>query len=78
MLEVDITDTSVTVNQLLNQIDNGEEVMIIRHGKPIARLSPMSSTPRPLSSRRELRSTQPQTSTSNLEIIQSLRQEARY
>jgi antitoxin (DNA-binding transcriptional repressor) of toxin-antitoxin stability system len=78
MLEVDITNTSVSVNQLLNQIDNGEEVMIIRHGKPIAKVSPMSYTRRPLSSRRELRSTQPETSTSNLEIIQTLRQEARY
>jgi antitoxin (DNA-binding transcriptional repressor) of toxin-antitoxin stability system len=78
MMEVDITDTSVTINQLLNQINNGEEVMIMRHGKPIARLSSMSYTPRPLSSRKELRLAQPQTLTSNLEIIQSLRQEARY
>ncbi|MEC4816283.1 MAG: hypothetical protein SAK29_23905 [Scytonema sp. PMC 1069.18] len=78
ILEVDITNTSVSVNQLLNQIDNGEEVMIIRHGKPIAKVLPMSYTRRPLSYRRELISTQAQTSTSNLEIIQALRQEARY
>lgn len=78
MLEVDITNTSVTINQLLNQVKNGEEVIIIRHGKAIARLLVMSRTPRPLTSRQELRATQPQTLTSNLEIIQSLRQEARY
>jgi prevent-host-death family protein len=77
MLEVDI-DTSVTISQLINQVENGEEVIIIRHGKPIARLSPVSHIPRPLPSRAELRATQPQTSISNLEIIQSLREEARY
>jgi antitoxin (DNA-binding transcriptional repressor) of toxin-antitoxin stability system len=78
MLEFDISDTSITVNELLNQIDNGKEVTIIRNGKPIALLSPMSHTPRPLPSRKELRSSQPQTSTNTSEIIQSLRQEARY
>lgn len=77
MLEVDI-DASVTISQLVNQVENGEEVMIIRHGKPIARLSPMSHITRPLPSRAELRATQSQPSTSNLEIIQSLREEARY
>lgn len=78
MLEVDITETSLTINQLLNQVENGEEVMVIRHGKPIAKLSPMPHTPRPLPSRRELRAIQTQTSTNSLEIIQNLRQEARY
>jgi antitoxin (DNA-binding transcriptional repressor) of toxin-antitoxin stability system len=78
MLEVDITNTSITINQLLNEVENGEEVMIIRQGKAIARLSPMPPSPRPLTSRQELRATQPQTLTSNLEIIQSLRHEARY
>jgi antitoxin (DNA-binding transcriptional repressor) of toxin-antitoxin stability system len=77
MLEVDI-DTSVTVSQLVNQVENGEEVMIIRHGKPIARLSPMPHITRPLQSRAELRAIQPQKSTSSLEVIQSLREEARY
>ena len=62
MLEVDI-DTSITISQLVSQVENGEEVVIIRHGKPIARLSPMSHIPRPLPSRAELRATQPQIST---------------
>ena len=78
MQQVDITHTSVTINQLLNQVKNGEEIVIISHGKPIARLSPISHISQPLTSRRKLRATQSQTLTSNVEIIQSLRQEARY
>ncbi|MEB3215139.1 MAG: type II toxin-antitoxin system prevent-host-death family antitoxin [Nostocales cyanobacterium 94392] len=78
MQQVDITHTSVTINQLLNQVKNGEEIVIISHGKPIARLSSISHIPQPLTSRHKLRATQPQTLTSSIEIIQSLRQEARY
>jgi prevent-host-death family protein len=78
MQQVDITNTSVTINQLLNQVKNGEEIVIISHGKPVAWLSSISHTPQPLASRHKLRATQPQTLTTNLEIIQSLRQEARY
>jgi antitoxin (DNA-binding transcriptional repressor) of toxin-antitoxin stability system len=70
MLKADINNTSIRINQLTNQVENGEKVMIICDGKPIARLSAMSHTPRPLTSRQELRATQPQTLTSNLEIIQ--------
>lgn len=77
MQKVDITNTSITINQLIDQVENGEEIVIISHGKPIARLSSMSHIRQPLTSRHKLRATQSQTLTSNLEIIQSLRQEAR-
>lgn len=78
MLKVDADNTSITISQLLNQFENGEEVVIFRQGQPIARLSPISHTPRPLTSKAALRATQPQTSTSSIEILQSLRNEARY
>lgn len=78
MLEVDITHTSMTINQLINQVENGEEVMIIRHGKAIARLSAISPIPQPLTSQEELRAAQSQTVISTLLTLQSLRQEARY
>ncbi|MBW4603704.1 MAG: hypothetical protein KME29_30090 [Calothrix sp. FI2-JRJ7] len=78
MLKVDADNTSITINQLLNQFEDGEEVVILRHGQPIARLSPISHTRRPLPSRAALRATQPLASTSSIEIIQSLRDEARY
>lgn len=78
MLKVDVAHTDLTIDQLLNQVESGEEVVFLRHGKPIARLSAVSNQPQPLASRRELRASQPQTSISTLEMLQSLRQEARY
>lgn len=78
MLEIDVTDTSITLSQLLNEVEQGSEITIIRHGQPIARLLPMLRSCRPLSSRHPLRALQSQTATSNLETLQLLRQEARY
>jgi prevent-host-death family protein len=85
MLEINVTDASITHAQLLNEVEHGNEITIIRHGQPVARLSPMLQTlreaklpPHPLSSRRPLRAFQSQTATSTLETLQTLRQEARY
>jgi antitoxin (DNA-binding transcriptional repressor) of toxin-antitoxin stability system len=85
MLEIDVTDASITLDQLLNEVEHGNEITIIRYGQPVARLSPMLRTlreaklpRRPLSSRHPLRTLQSQTATSTLETLQTLRQEARY
>jgi antitoxin (DNA-binding transcriptional repressor) of toxin-antitoxin stability system len=78
MLEIDIADTSVTLSQLLHQIETGEEMLLLRHGKPIARLSAVPPTPQPLASHQDLRAAQSQTTISSLQTLQSLRQEARY
>ena len=79
MREVDVTDTSITLGQMLNEVEQGHEITIIRHGLPVARLSPILRSHRPLSSRHALRALQSQTATSSsLETLQNLRQEARY
>ena len=78
MLQIDISNTSITIEQLLNKVEKGSEITIVRDGKPIARLSPVLQPRQPLASRRELRAIQTQSSTPTLEILQSIRQEARY
>jgi prevent-host-death family protein len=78
MLEVDATDPSITLVQLLDAVAQGHEITITRHGQPVARLSPTLRSRRPLSSRHSLRALQSPTTTSSLETLQHLRQEARY
>jgi antitoxin (DNA-binding transcriptional repressor) of toxin-antitoxin stability system len=86
MLEVDISDSSITLSQLLNEVEHGNEIIIIRNGQAIAQLAPMqrfsvrelAPSPHSLSSRHSLRALQPQTTASSLETLQTLRQEARY
>ena len=78
MLEIAIGETEITLNQLLSQVEQGEEVTITRQGKPVARLLSIQKTSRPLSSRIELRESQPLQKESSFEILQRLRHEARY
>jgi len=78
MHEVDVTDASITLGQILNEVEQGNEITIIRHGMPVARLSPILRSRRPLSSRHTLRKLQSQIAASSLETLQNLRQEARY
>lgn len=78
MLKIDIAHTSVTLSQLLHQVETGEEMLLLRDGKPIARLSAVLHNPQPLASHQDLRGAQSQTIISSLQTLQSLRQEARY
>ena len=78
MLEIAIGKTEITLDQLLSQVEQGEEVTITRQGKPVARLLPIQKTSRPLSSRIELRASQTLQKDSSLETLQNLRHEARY
>ena len=42
MLEVGAFEAKNTLGTLLDRVENGEEVLITRHGKPVARLVPNS------------------------------------
>ena len=72
MREIAIGETEITLNQLLNEVEQGREVTITRQGKPVARLLPIQKTSRPLSSRIELRATQPLQKDSSLETLKNL------
>jgi prevent-host-death family protein len=46
MLEVGAFEAKNTLGSLLDRVENGEEVLITRHGKPVARLVPSTSEAR--------------------------------
>lgn len=77
-MEVSVSEVQMRLSQLLNQVEQGEEIIITREGLAIARLSPMGQTKRCLSSHAQLRASQPLAKTSSVEILQNLRTEARY
>ncbi len=43
MLEVGAFEAKNTLGSLLDRVQEGEEILITRHGKPVARLVPESS-----------------------------------
>ncbi|WP_159717051.1 type II toxin-antitoxin system Phd/YefM family antitoxin [Geminicoccus flavidas] len=48
MTEVGILEAKTHLSRLIEQVEKGEEVVITRHGKPVARLQPMTSPVKPL------------------------------
>jgi prevent-host-death family protein len=80
MQTVSVAEATTHLSVLLNQIEAGGEVMITRWGQPIARLTPIKKTlkPIPFNELAAFRANQPLSPTSSLEHLQALRNEARY
>jgi prevent-host-death family protein len=75
MLNISVTEFESHFNQILNQVETGEEIMITRLGKPIIRLSAVKKTLKPLQSSAEFRAMLPMSKTSSVEIIRQIRDE---
>lgn len=49
MVTVNIAHAMALLSELLTQVEAGQEVVITRHGRPVAQLSPVSRPKLPLS-----------------------------
>ena len=76
--EVSVAEAKAKLSEILTRVEQGEEIVITRRGKPVATLSRAQRTLEPLRSRAELRASQPAAKTSSAEILQTLRDEVRY
>lgn len=45
MQQVNIHEAKTHLSRLLEKIESGEDIVIARHGKPVARLIPFEETP---------------------------------
>ena len=77
-MEVSVAEAKAKLSEILTRVEQGEEIVITRRGKPVATLSPTKKTLKPFKSRAELRAGQPRAKTSSTEILRTLRDEARY
>ncbi|MDE0488293.1 MAG: type II toxin-antitoxin system prevent-host-death family antitoxin [Gammaproteobacteria bacterium] len=61
MLTVSLVQAQALLSELLDEVENGEKIVITRHGKEIAHLSPAAGPKRPLPLRElaEFRATMP-------------------
>lgn len=48
MVTVSLAEAKARLSELLDQVEAGEEVVITRHGRAIAKISPMARPRRPL------------------------------
>lgn len=77
MSTITVADAKAHLSELLSRIENGEEIVITRRGKPVARLTPMEPAKQPVKSLADFRNSIRQTRTPATEVLTALRDEER-
>ncbi|AWP24984.1 type II toxin-antitoxin system Phd/YefM family antitoxin [Acidiferrobacter sp. SPIII_3] len=75
MHTMNLADAKARLSKILNEVEAGEEVIITRHGIPIARVVPARGPRKPLQSLATFRAQFPPVRQSNVELIRALRGE---
>ncbi len=79
-MNIGIAEAKAKLSELVERAAKGEEIVIERHGKPVARLVAEQPKKKPLDIEaiRQFQATLPKTDTSAEEFIRKMRDEARY
>jgi prevent-host-death family protein len=75
MSTVTLAEAKTHLSRLLDQVEAGEEVVITRRGKPIARISPVENPKHPIKSLAEFRKRMPGWRKSSAELLREMRDE---
>ena len=78
MQTITVRETRERLSSLLDAVAAGEEVMILRRGKPVARLSPPQPEAIRFIDRSELRASLPQSKETAAAVVRHLREEERF
>jgi antitoxin (DNA-binding transcriptional repressor) of toxin-antitoxin stability system len=76
MRNVSVAEAKAKLSEILDNVENGEEVVITRRGKPMARLAAFNKPLKPVSSLAKFRATMPSAKTSATTTIRRMRDEA--
>ena len=75
MSTISVAEAKARLSELLDRVEAGEEVVITRRGKAIARLCSVVSAREPLVSLAELRSSLPKVTKRSADVVRELRDE---
>jgi len=75
MSMVSLAHAKAHLSHLLDQVEAGEEIVITRHGQPVARISPVEQFKQPIKSRAQFRSCMPSWRKSSVELLREMRDE---
>ena len=78
MRSVNVSETRENLAQLLDAVEAGEEIMIIRRDRPVARLVPIERSMTTFRDRAALRAELPPMTEPADRAVQSLREEERF
>ena len=75
MSTVTLAEAKAHLSNLLDQVEAGEEVVITRRGRAIARITPVEKPKQPVKSLAEFRSRIPRWRKSSAELLRDMRDE---
>jgi prevent-host-death family protein len=77
MIKVNLSQAKAGLSELLDKVEKGEEVVITRHGRDVARVSPVAPAKKPIDWARidALRESLPPLDRPSVEIIREMRDE---
>ncbi|MHB8428584.1 MAG: type II toxin-antitoxin system Phd/YefM family antitoxin [Acidiferrobacterales bacterium] len=75
MRTISLADAKARLSEILNEVEAGEEVVITRHGTPVARVVSARGPRKPLQSLAAFRAKFPRVKKSSAELIRKLRDE---
>jgi prevent-host-death family protein len=78
MATVTVVEAKAHLSELLNKVENGEDVVITRHGRPVAKLSAVQRPKQPLRSLAAFRAKMPRLSKPSAVLIREMRDDERY
>ncbi len=77
MVTVTLVEAKAHLSELLDRVETGEEVVITRHGRPVAHLSAASKQKKPVPDLAEFRATMPRTKQFSAVLLRKIRDEGR-
>ena len=75
MVTISIAEAKAHLSELIDKAEAGEEIVITRHGKPVAQLSAAKKPKLPVRSFAAERASRPPLSRPSVEIIREMRDE---
>ena len=77
MLSVTLVEAKAHLSELLDKIESGEEVLITRHGRPVAHLTAVKQPKEPVRSRAAFRARMPRLRKPSAILLREARDEER-
>jgi prevent-host-death family protein len=75
MVTVSVANAKAHLSELLNKVEAGEDVVITRHGRPVAQVSAVLQPKLPLRSLAAFRATMPPSRVSSADLLRQMRDE---
>lgn len=75
MNTVSLAQAKAKLSEILNRVESGEEVVVTRHGRPIACISAVRTPKKPLKSLAAFRATMPRWSKPSASLLREMRDE---